>query len=77
MSNDLLRVVFFTEEGSVFGKLHFAALLNLPEVEIAAVVVSPISHTGEQKKILVLPFGIVFVTPPGAVYTPSQASRLR
>jgi methionyl-tRNA formyltransferase len=50
MPNDLLRVVFFTEEGSVFGKLHFAALLNLPEVEIAAVVVSPLSHTGEQKK---------------------------
>ena len=50
MSNDLLRVVFFSEEGSNFGKLHFAALLNLPEVEITAVVVSPFSHTGEQKK---------------------------
>ena len=45
MSNDLLRVVFFSEEGSDFGKRHFAALLDLPEVEIAAVVVS---HTGEQ-----------------------------
>lgn len=50
MPNNLLRVVFFTEEGSNFGKLHFAALLNLTEVEIAAVVVSPFSHTGEQKK---------------------------
>ncbi|MDP7235301.1 MAG: hypothetical protein QGI34_01040 [Candidatus Latescibacteria bacterium] len=40
MSNDLLRVVFFSEEGSDFGKRHFAALLDLPEVEIAAVVVS-------------------------------------
>jgi methionyl-tRNA formyltransferase len=48
MSNDLLRVVFFSEEGSDFGKRHFAALLDLPEVEIAGVVVSPLSHTGEQ-----------------------------
>ncbi|HIG47139.1 MAG TPA: methionyl-tRNA formyltransferase [candidate division Zixibacteria bacterium] len=54
MSNDLLRVVFFSEEGSDFGKRHFAALLDLPEVEIAAVVVSPLSHTGEQN----LPPGI-------------------
>jgi hypothetical protein len=40
MSNDLLRVVFFSEEGSDFGKRRFAALLDLPEVEIAVVVVS-------------------------------------
>jgi methionyl-tRNA formyltransferase len=50
MPNDLLRIVFFTEEGSNFGKLHFAALLNLPEVEIVAVVVSPFRYTGTQKK---------------------------
>ena len=50
MANDLLRVIFFTEEGSNFGKLHFAALLNLPEVDIVAVVVSPLSQTGAQVK---------------------------
>ena len=50
MPNDLLRIVFFTEEGSNFGKLHFAALLNLPEVEIVAVVVSPFRYAGTQKK---------------------------
>lgn len=50
MSNNPLRVVFFTEEGSNFGKLHFAALLQLPGVEMAAVVVSPFRRKGSQRK---------------------------
>lgn len=44
MPDDRLRVAFFSEEGSIFGKRHFAALLQQQEIDLCALIVSAAPH---------------------------------
>lgn len=40
MPDDRLRIAFFSEQGSIFGKRHFAALLQQSGIDLCALIVS-------------------------------------
>jgi methionyl-tRNA formyltransferase len=52
MNSNPLRAVYFSEEGSLFGKTHLAALLTCDGVKLLGVVVSPTADSEVRSQVI-------------------------